>query len=332
VKKTLKKMALSALRAAGGFSLAANSSRRNSKLLILCYHGISLEDEHLWDALYFPPEQLRQRFEALKSFGANVLPLEEGIERLRTGSLPPRSVAITFDDGFYDFHSAAVPLLKEFGFPCTLYLTTYYMQHRVPIFNLAVSYLFWKSGLQTVHLPEFDDNPMPLATEADRHRATDKVLQWAASRDLTTPQKNEIAHQLAERVNVDYPAMLRSRILQIMSPEEAVATGKAGIDLQLHTHRHRVPRDQDLFQLEIRENRERIRDLSGRDATHFCYPSGDYDSKMFPWLRDEGVISATTCELGLASRSSDMLKIPRVLDCNQMNWLDFESWLCGVRV
>ena len=56
---------------------------------------------------------------ALKSLEAwcSVLPLGEALQRLRSGDLPPRSVALTFDDGTYDFFKQAYPLLKSMVFP-----------------------------------------------------------------------------------------------------------------------------------------------------------------------------------------------------------------------
>src|SRR5271166_1102193 len=146
MRRSWKLAALRQLRAAGVFSVAARLRRRNT-LLILCYHGISLADEHEWEGgLYITPALFRHRLEVLRNLNTNVLPLGEGLERLQAGTLPPRSVVLTFDDGFYDFHRHAVPLLREFGFPCTIYLTTYYCDYKLPIFNLMASYLLWKSG------------------------------------------------------------------------------------------------------------------------------------------------------------------------------------------
>jgi hypothetical protein len=104
---------------------------RRRRLLILAYHGISITDEHEWSPeLYLPHDGLRARFELLRDEGYNVVSLREGVERLRAGTLPPRSVALTFDDGMVDFQRA-VPLLQEFRFPATVFVTTYYAQKRL---------------------------------------------------------------------------------------------------------------------------------------------------------------------------------------------------------
>src|SRR5579864_9040891 len=109
--KPVKLATLGLLRGSGIFSLVTNSRWRQERLLILCYHGTSLEDEHLWrPTLYIDPQKLERRFEFLKKDHFSVLPLGEGFQRLRAGTLPPRSVVLTFDDGFFDFFRQAYPL------------------------------------------------------------------------------------------------------------------------------------------------------------------------------------------------------------------------------
>ncbi|MBV9266146.1 MAG: polysaccharide deacetylase family protein, partial [Acidobacteriaceae bacterium] len=126
LRRALKRTALQALRSGGVYSRSANSHRRRQELLILCYHGVSLRDEHEWAGhLFVSPQRFQRRLAALRELKASVLPLAEGLKRLKSGSLPPRAVVITFDDGFVDFVGQAVPLLREFQLPSTLYLTTY---------------------------------------------------------------------------------------------------------------------------------------------------------------------------------------------------------------
>lgn len=293
----------------------ATRLRRGNSLVILCYHGISLRDEHEWrGGLYITPALFRQRLEFLRSWNANVLPLGEALERLQAGTLPPRSAVITFDDGFYDFYRYAWPLLSEFGFPCTLYLTTYYTRHRLPIFNLVLDYLLWKGG-----------------KAEGAESAVKRYMDQAAAQNLTTEGKDEVARELAASLGVDYGQILQDRLFQIVTPEEAAAMAEGGIDLQLHTHRHRTPLDRDLFIREIRDNARCIEEISGRTPRHFCYPSGVTAPEFLPWLRECGVLSATTCVSGAATPESEPLLLPRYLDGCGTEEIDFESWLSGVR-
>jgi len=143
--RTLRRAALQQLRNSGIFRLVADGSWRRQRLLILCYHGISRTDEHVWrPASYMQPEVFRQRLEILQRNSYNVLPLGEALTRLQAAELPPRSVAITFDDGGYDFYASAFPLIQTFAFPVTVYQTTYYSDYQKPIFNLVCSYILWK--------------------------------------------------------------------------------------------------------------------------------------------------------------------------------------------
>ena len=334
IKKKLASTAFRTMRSLGAFSVSAGSRRRHSRLLILCYHGISLNDEHKWlPLLYITREQFRQRLAMLRQARASVLPLDEAIVRLQNGSLPHRSVTITFDDGFYDFLHHAVPLLSEFGYPATVYLTTHYCDHRLPIIGLMLDYLLWKSGQQFVTFPRMGvPETLPVRNYAERQRVVTRILGWTERQHLNTVEKNQVARSMAAQFGLVYDHLLQSRMLQIMDASEVRRAVNAGVDIQLHTHRHRTPRDRSLFLKEIEDNRNRIVDLTGKVPVHFCYPSGDYSPELFEWLNGYGVRSATTCDNGLALRSSPSMRLPRVLDHTDLHALRFESAVSGFLV
>jgi polysaccharide deacetylase len=97
---------------------------------------------------------LRRRLETLRQSGYNILPLGEGIERLYAGTLPERSVVLTFDDGFFDFYWMALPVLQEYQVPATVYVSSYYSLFQRPVFDPMLAYLLWKGGNKTLDLPE----------------------------------------------------------------------------------------------------------------------------------------------------------------------------------
>ncbi len=94
--------------------------------------------------------QFEERLKLLVALKCNVLSLTEALERLQNGTLPPRSVVLTFDDGFHDFYDLAHPLLKKYGFPSTLYLTTHYSNYNRPVFNVLLQYLIWKTNEKSI--------------------------------------------------------------------------------------------------------------------------------------------------------------------------------------
>jgi len=331
--KGIKCAFLQGLKAAGIFHLVRESEWRRQRLLILCYHSFSLEDEHQWrPAAYMRPEVFEQRLLMLREGRYNVLPLAEGLQRLYANELPPRSVAITFDDGTYDLYKEAYPRLKKFNFPATVYQTTYYTAFPRPVFNLVCSYMLWKRGeRQSIDGSVLGfAQPLDVTTDASREKIVDELVNRAAKEDLTGAQKDQLAAQFAALLGIDYKELVARRILQLMRPAEIAELAQNGVDFQLHTHRHRTPRDQTLFRKEIYDNRESLRKYTGSSAAHFCYPSGVYCAEFLPWLSQEEVISATTCDAGLATRRNHPLLLPRVVDTSAQTAIEFESWLTGV--
>ena len=333
MNSSIRGAVLQVLRTAGVFRMVRDSRWRSERLLILCYHGISQEDEHEWrPRLFMPPKMLEQRLELLKSGRYNVVGLGEGLQKLRAGELPPRSVAITFDDGCYDFYACAYPLLKGYGFPVTVYQTTYYSDFQRPIFNLICSYMLWKRRGQVLNKGEELGlaAPLDLRTEESRQEIVFALVSRSEKQNLTGAQKDDLAARLAALLEIDYEALARKRIVQLMTPAEVAELASQGVDFQLHTHRHRTPKDEALFHKEILDNRKWLERVVEKPTEHFCYPAGDYDRQFLPWLRTDGVISATTCDSGLATVESDPLLLPRFVDTTARSTAEFESWLSGV--
>ena len=333
--KSIKRRTLAAAHSAGIMSLARESAWRGRRLLILGYHGVSSDDEHLWDGeLYVPPELLRHRFEALRRGGYRVLPLDEATRRLYDGTLPRRAVAITFDDGAYDFYTHARPLLEEFGYPATVYLTSYYCRFQRPVFNTMLRYLLWKGRDRMLNTESLAGEPsdFDLSEPAGRDLAFQAIAGACAARRLSGTEKDDVLTAVATRLGVAYEDLVRRRFLHLMSPDEVSRLPHELIDVQLHTHRHRVPIDSGAFEREILDNRREIAGMtsaSDRNIAHFCYPSGVTHPSFAGWLRSLGVRTATTCFPGIASAESDPLLLPRLIDTVNVAEVEFEGWLTG---
>ena len=87
IARRMRHPILATFRAFGGLKFVAASAWRQRRVLILCYHGVSLDDEHEWDPeLFVTPAFLRRRFEILRDKGYAVLPLDVAVTRCANGT------------------------------------------------------------------------------------------------------------------------------------------------------------------------------------------------------------------------------------------------------
>ncbi|WP_229052990.1 polysaccharide deacetylase family protein [Aeromicrobium sp. Leaf350] len=80
------------------------------------------------DGLTTSFDDLRRHLDAIEGWGATVLPLLEAVRRRADGTLPSRSVVLTFDDGYASVVEKAWPELRERGLPATLYAVSGYLE------------------------------------------------------------------------------------------------------------------------------------------------------------------------------------------------------------
>ena len=321
------------MKTAGLFVRSGRSRWRQDRLLILGYHGISQHDEHQWKPdLFITPELLNSRLRFLRSSGFNILPLDEALRQLRAGTLPERSVSLTFDDGYVDFFRIAQPILKAHDCPATVYLTTYYSDRNLPIPGITAAYMVWMSPSFVGRLKSVPESfgHVDLRDPGVRRRVSTEVgVYFNDERTLVPARKHELLETLAEELRFDFAGLRKRRLMHLMTPEEATLVAREGVDIQLHSHRHWVPADETLVRREILENRARIEAITGRPAQHFCYPSGVHYPELLGWLGKLDVVSATTCDTGLAAPTDNPLLLPRFLDHSCVSPTEFEAWATG---
>ncbi|SDL52024.1 Polysaccharide deacetylase [Geoalkalibacter ferrihydriticus] len=101
---------------AGGFDAWADEAN------VFVYHRFG-DDRH--PSTNVSLEVFRGQLELLRDGDYSVLALGEVVRRLRAGrSLPTRTVVITIDDAYDSFGTGGLPLLREFGYPATLFVNT----------------------------------------------------------------------------------------------------------------------------------------------------------------------------------------------------------------
>jgi peptidoglycan/xylan/chitin deacetylase (PgdA/CDA1 family) len=95
---------------------------------ILTYHTIGDYGEILPAGINTPIQAFSAHMEYLYQHRYRVIPLDQMVDHIINGRpLNHKTLAITFDDGYEDHFLNAYPILKEYGFPATIFLTVKYI-------------------------------------------------------------------------------------------------------------------------------------------------------------------------------------------------------------
>jgi peptidoglycan/xylan/chitin deacetylase (PgdA/CDA1 family) len=316
-----------------GLSRIARGLTRHG-VRILAYHGFCDGDEVRFQPMLFMRAQtFRARMQRLLESGHRVIPLGEAVRRLEARDIEPGLAVITIDDGWHGIHEHAWPVLREFGLPATVYVSSYYAECQLPVLNVLARYLAWRSPLTRLGLDGLAPSVggwRDLADRAARNRVADD-LSRCADENLAPTERLAFMRAVAARLEVDVEPVLARRTFHLMSRAQLGELAGAGIALELHTHRHRFPpEDRAGCAEEIERNRRFLADITAAPPSHFCYPSGEYRAHQKVWLRELDVRSATTTRHGLSYPGMDPMELPRFLDSDAHPPELFDAALAGL--
>ena len=282
-------------------------------------------------------ETFKKRLEILKRYGCNVISLDAAVKML-AGEVPmiPNAVVLTADDGYKNSPDTLSKDCNEYGFPLTIYLTSYYAEKQEPIFNVALSYLFWRTKKSEINLKSLSELELGLESNTalqlnpENIQTLSKKLNELFSQDSYKPERVEFLHKLAQALDLSPDEVFSPGKLMLMDQREISACARQTTSVQLHTHRHRFPDDDQKVKDELLENRRYIsQSLPEKDIVHFCYPSGVFHENQISTLRALGVKSATTLLNGINFRSDDPLKLKRIIDKETMSDAEFAANVSG---
>lgn len=293
-------------------------ARRYTKqfLRILCYHGISRLDEHLFNPTVFMRiETFKRRMENLARLQYPVVSLDEAL----SGEVPENAVVITFDDGWEGTLEAA-EVLHGLGFPSTLYASTYYTIRGTQVFNVLVRYLGWRVGNRKVVMSN------GLSGELSNPSFQSELIRLGTS--VSCSVRQAFADELCEISGVHKA----QNLMRFLSPDQMRRLPQFGMDVQLHTHRHRFSTDDEVVNSrEIEDNRDALVSIGfvRERLRHFCFPSGIFREEQLPMLSSQGIASAATCRGGLNAPGFSPLILHRILDSDAVSDVEFRATISG---
>jgi peptidoglycan/xylan/chitin deacetylase (PgdA/CDA1 family) len=276
------------------------------RLSILIFHRVLSQPDPL-----FPGEQDCRRFDEVLGWVARwfqVIPLDEAVSRLGAGTLPARAAAITFDDGYADNATHALPILQRHGMTATFFIATSFLDGG-RMWNDSVIEAVRACNSQVLDLADRGFGTYELDSFENRRKAIEALL---GKIKYLEPAKREQAvacvQQSVGRVLPDDLMMTSKQVLQLR---------QAGMQIGAHTCFHPILAsiaDVDA-KSEITRSKIALESLLQEPVTLFAYPNGkpgkDYLAKHAFMVKQAGFAAAVSTAPGVSSVATDPFQLPR---------------------
>ena len=242
-----------------------------------------------------------------------IVSLSELISQIKTQSLKPNSLCITFDDGYLDNYKYAFPILKKFNIPATIFLTTDSIDSDKILWFDNVLFLIKNVKLSQI---SFENEIYDLSTLKLKKIAVHSILERLKKyspvlRDECIDNLRRICH-LNEIDSTRL--MLNWTEIQEMS--------NSGIFFGAHTKSHPILSllNKNDIRKEITESKNIIEDQLNTEIKSFAYPNGargDFNSACKEVLIQSGFECAVTT-IGTSNRmDNDLFELSRFLPWEQ---------------
>jgi peptidoglycan/xylan/chitin deacetylase (PgdA/CDA1 family) len=277
-----------------------------AKLSILIFHRVMREPDPL-----LPGEPSAAQFDALMRHVRSTyrpMPLSEAVEALQRGTLPAAALAVTFDDGYADNLTLAAPILQRHGIPATVFIATGYLDHGC-MWNDRVIEAFRNTRKDELDLEMLQLGKQAVDSTGARRAAIDRVLNTL--KYLPGPQRDDHADAVLRAAGVAAPRGL------MLTREAVPSLARMGVDVGAHTVSHPILAELPKTQAwdEILASKHELEQLTSHAVSLFAYPNGkpgrDYTPEHVAMVRRAGFTAAVSTRWGAATRTTDLLQLPR---------------------
>ena len=289
--------------------LATSAADRVSapRISVLMFHRVLSEPDPV-----FPGETCAVRFNRLAGALAcafNVLSLGQAHTLWQRQQLPRRALVMTFDDGYADNATVALPILQRHGLSATFFVATGFLDGG-RMWNDTVIECIRRCTQPDIDLSSFGLGRFDLSNPAAQRQAIDAVLPRIKYLDLAS-REQAIARLQALCGRPRLPDDL------MMTSDQVVQLHRAGMEIGGHTVMHPILTalsDTDAAR-EMAAGRAHLQQLTGAPVDVFAYPNGkpgrDYAARDVVLARDAGFRCAVSTAAGVVRAGSDPLQWPR---------------------
>jgi peptidoglycan/xylan/chitin deacetylase (PgdA/CDA1 family) len=293
--------------------------RFNPGAVILVYHRVASLPTYPYP-IVSSPENFAEQLGLLKKHYCpiSLIDLADAVER---GKIPNRSVVLTFDDGYIDNFTQALPILEAYKIPATIFVTTG---------NIWDKKEFWWDELEHILLgsADFPDclkiningetHQWPTRTFSEKHQARRSI--HLIMRPMSNEERQEILGELASQTGQTREVREIHRSMVVQELKQFARSNY--VHIGAHTVTHPILSSlpyEDQYQ-ELSSSRDELEAIIGKPIQVCSYPYGsvdDFNQDSIKAAKDCGFRAACSTIRGLVHHDTDPFILPR---CWADNW------------
>jgi len=304
-----------------------------SELLIAMYHYTrDLKHSRYPEIKGMDAPLFRHQIEFMKN-SFNVVTMEQVIDAVKGKSkLPEKSLLLTFDDGYIDNYTCALPVLEEFGVQGSFFIPgKTFTTHQLLDVN-KIHYILAASDINSLLVDVKERMDFYRGQEFDFPSTDELWNQYATSnrfdgrevifikRILQTVLPEKLRNQISSDLFEKYVGISEEKLAyELYMTEEQIRTLKRhGMFIGCHGYDHYWLGNlsHELMKRDISMALDSIDEFIDRNNWVMNYPYGNYNEDVLSYISGKGASVGLTTEVRIANLSVDnSLTLPR-LDCN----------------
>ena len=265
----------------------------NHYVNVLMYHRIDNPGNNPWKIITSP-----------ENFDAHMRYIKENYSVIRFeddwSNITEPSVVVTFDDGYLDNLTFALPILEKYKISATIFVSTGI---------LSKGNRFWWDRLENIFDHISNDQSASIAGRTFYHSELLEARQFLYQ---MLPEDKEKELSRTERILALGQQVKETKAAGLMTDDLKRLAESVLITIGAHTVTHSsLPYEPyELKKWEICESKRELEKILGKRIDVFSYPLGDYDEETISILKENGFRKAATVECGLTN-GEDAFRIPR---------------------
>ncbi|HKW98480.1 MAG TPA: polysaccharide deacetylase family protein [Bryobacteraceae bacterium] len=289
-------------------------------VLVLCYHGVVPREYSNQLFLYRNTVSEREFGRQLEFLVRHFRPIaaRDLIDHIRLGtSLKPRTVLVTFDDGYRNNLTLAAPLLSRYGVPALISVTTGYIGTPKVLWPDEVNLRVLDWPLASIPYPSMDGKfaMVPLASGQDP-----RIFHAEKIRALCKALPEQALGMYLDTLRREPCPALDSRdrdLFDFLNWDEVRSLVAAGFDIASHTVSHPILTQigRDRLDDELRESKRRIEAATGKACECLVYPNGqsaDFSPQVAEAARQAGYLLGFSLTGSYACTRADAFALSRI--------------------